>query len=79
MVGETDDDIVQGRRDAPPARPRWVKVSAIVALIVALLIVALLLLGGGSHGPGRHLSSGDGAATPSSTVTEGHTPPADGH
>lgn len=78
-MDDPDDDVVRERRDTPPPRPRWVKVSAIVALIVALLIGVLQLFGGGSHGPGRHLSSGDGAATPSSTVTEGHTPPPGGH
>jgi hypothetical protein len=78
-MDDPDNDVVRGRRDAPPPTPRWVKVSVIVALIVALLIGVLLLFGGGGHGPGRHLSSGDGAATPSSTVTEGHTPPPGGH
>lgn len=78
-MADPDNDVVHGRRDAPPAAPRWVKVSAGVALIVALLIATLLVLGGGSHGPGRHLSSGDGAATPSSPVTESHTPPPAGH
>jgi hypothetical protein len=79
-MGDADTDAVgRARQDSPPKTPRWVKVSAIVALIVALLIGALLLFGGGGHGPDRHLSSGDGAATPSSTVTEGHTPPPGAH
>lgn len=43
-----------------PGAPRWVKVSAIIAGVLALLVVILLLFGGGSHGPGRHLAS-DGA------------------
>ena len=34
--------------------PRWVKVSGLVVLLVAVLAVILLLLGGpGDHGPGR--------------------------
>jgi ABC-type transporter Mla subunit MlaD len=41
-----------------PAReptPRWVKVFAIIALVVVVLFVVLLLTGrGGEHGPGRH-------------------------
>jgi hypothetical protein len=37
--------------------PRWVKVFALVALIVVVLFVILLLTGG--HGPARH-SFGDG-------------------
>lgn len=36
--------------------PRWVKVSGIVAVLLALLVVAVMLLSGGEHGPGRHMS-----------------------
>ena len=43
----------------PPGAPRWVKVTALVALVAALLIGLLLLFGGGNHGPGRH-SAADG-------------------
>jgi hypothetical protein len=39
-----------------PAMPRWVKVSVIVALVLAVLVVIALLTGG--HGPSRHMSSG---------------------
>lgn len=39
----------------PPGAPRWVKVSAIVALIVVLLFVVVVLISGGQHGPGRHM------------------------
>ena len=60
-----------------PSTPRWVKVSAIVAVVVVLGVVALLVFGGGDHGPGRHSSSDDGAR-PSNAV-EGHTPPDSGH
>lgn len=35
--------------------PRWVKVSAILAAVLALLLAVVLLAGGG-HGPGRHTS-----------------------
>jgi hypothetical protein len=37
--------------------PGWVKVFAIIALIVMVLFVALLIFGKGRHGPGRHFSS----------------------
>ncbi len=44
-------------RDAPPGMPRWVKVSAIVVVVLVLLFLILKLTGiGGEHGPGRHLS-----------------------
>jgi hypothetical protein len=39
-----------------PGTPRWVKVSALVALIVLILFVVALVVGGGEHGPGRHAS-----------------------
>jgi hypothetical protein len=38
-----------------PGVPRWVKVFAIVALIVVLLVVLHMVTGVGEHGPGRHL------------------------
>ena len=48
----------------PPGTPRWVKVSGIIIAIVILLFVIMLFVGGGNHGPGRHLpSGGDGGYT----------------
>ena len=43
--------------------PRWVKVSGIVVVLLAVLVAVLLVLGGpGGHGPGRHaLAPGSGA------------------
>ena len=38
--------------------PRWVKVSGIIAIVLAAAVVAVLLLGGDEHGPGRHMSFG---------------------
>lgn len=50
---------------APPPRPRWVKVAAIVVGLLVLGFVILNLAGvgpgAGRHGPGRHT----GGATPS--------------
>lgn len=38
--------------DRPPPRPRWVKVSALLALVaIVLLIVLLVAGGGGGHAP----------------------------
>jgi nitrate reductase NapE component len=56
-----------------PPTPRWVKVFAIIAVVVVLLVAVALVtgLGGpGQHGPGRH-SLGGG-------VTEEQTLPGDG-
>ena len=45
--------------------PRWVKVSAIIFIVLVLLFVILLLADPGRHGPGRHTQSGDpGRHTP---------------
>jgi hypothetical protein len=39
--------------------PRWVKVFALVILLVVVLFVVVRLTGlGGEHGPRRHASSG---------------------
>ncbi|MEV5912921.1 hypothetical protein AB0M00_28960 [Streptomyces chartreusis] len=46
--------------------PRWVKLSGLVALVLAVVVaVMLLLMGPGGHGPGRHL----GGQAPLSGVT----------
>jgi hypothetical protein len=37
----------------PPAVPRWVKVSVLIAVALLVLLVLILLLTG-EHGPGRH-------------------------
>ena len=48
---------VSENQPVPPPRPRWVKVSVILAGVLILLVVVLLLVGG-DHGPGRHLGGG---------------------
>ena len=63
-----------------PRRPRWVKVSLVIALVLALLIGGLLLFGGGRHGPGRHFdgaipSGGAGGETPAAGVPLDGMPP----
>jgi len=78
---ETGEGPVRG---STTGTPRWVKVFGLIALTLVLLVGVLLLTGGGSHGPGRHTSSGDaGGQTPPSSVTESgsssHRPPAGGH
>jgi hypothetical protein len=53
--------------------PRWVKVSGIIGLAVALLIVIALVtgLGGpGAHGPGRHLPGLHGQTAPAGTTEQ---------
>jgi hypothetical protein len=64
-----DDSGVRPDRGSTTGTPRWVKVFAIIAIVVALLVVIVLLTGGG-HGPGRHTPSGG---------LGGHTAPSSGH
>lgn len=68
-----------------PGAPRWVKVSGIIGIAVVLLFAIMMLIGGGNHGPSRHLPSSDaGSQTSPASVSDGkdgdgHTPPAGGH
>jgi hypothetical protein len=54
--GNTD---VGPSHGSTPGIPRWVKVFGIVALVLVLLVIIMLFVSGGSHGPGRHIPSGD--------------------
>ena len=65
--------------DLPPySTPRWVKILAIIALVLVLLLGALHLSGmGGNHGPAQHLPSGSGTTLPSS-LTVRHMWPDEG-
>jgi hypothetical protein len=56
---QTDDQTVNGN----PGMPRWVKIFLIAAAAVLVLLVVAMLIGGGEHGPGRHLSSASAVAT----------------
>jgi hypothetical protein len=59
-TGETDSRVSRGSSNGYPGAPRWVKVSGIVALILIVLVVVVMVLGGGEHGPMRHIPSGSG-------------------
>jgi hypothetical protein len=51
-----DDATVGVDRRSTTGMPRWVKVSAIIALVLVVLVVVMLLVGSGpgDHGPRRH-------------------------
>jgi hypothetical protein len=56
-VPDETPDLGPAREHADPGAavvPRWVKVCALVVLVVALLLLAHTLLGGVSHGPSLH-------------------------
>ncbi|HET7397472.1 MAG TPA: hypothetical protein VFJ94_03025 [Intrasporangium sp.] len=57
MPDTTDEDPASGRRRAtpgPPA-PRWVRLTWVVLLALAVLVLIALVTGlGGAHGPARH-------------------------
>ena len=42
----------------PPDVPRWVKISAAVAVVLVVMLVVIMALAGGEHGPGLHTSVG---------------------
>jgi len=42
------------RSSVPPGMPRWVKMSLVVVLILAVVLVVVMALSGGEHGPGLH-------------------------
>lgn len=66
-------DSEQSRRagEAPPGIPRWLKVSLIVVLAVAIVLVTVMILAPGQHGPGLHTGSGDGDSAIISLVSAG--------
>jgi cobalamin biosynthesis Mg chelatase CobN len=53
---------------AYPGTPRWVKVGAIVAVLVIVLVLAVMILSGGEHGPLRHVLWAAGTITIGSVV-----------
>ena len=76
MTDPTPD--IGGEHDhgASDNTPRWVKMFGTIALVLVLLFVALQVIGGGGHGPGRHVSSGDATSdAPPASVTEDHPAP----
>ena len=69
-------DSTEQTAPAHPGTPRWVRISGIVVLILLTLVVVKVAVGGGNHGPGRHLGGDD---SPPAALPEGRTPPAGGH
>lgn len=51
----------------PPGMPAWLKISAAIAVVLAIVVIVALLVGGGEHSPGRH--GAQGVITPGSTTT----------
>ena len=66
------DDPPRYADSEPDTGRRWVKVVAIIGVVLVLLIAAVMLIGGGGggHGPRRH------AEAPPSRVTAELAPPA---
>jgi len=47
--------------EAPPRMPRWVKVSVLVVLVIAVFLVLAMLVVDGEHGAGLHTGAADPA------------------
>jgi hypothetical protein len=56
-----------------PGTPRWVKVAAVIALVILVMLV-VALLSGGKHGPGRHADTGTRPALAFATVADNPAP-----
>ena len=41
-----------------PATPLWVKLCGAFVLALLVLVVVMLVIGGGTHGPARHMPTG---------------------
>ena len=41
--------------DQEAGTPRWVKIFGVLILVAVLLVVTFLIVGGGAHGPARHM------------------------
>ncbi len=54
--------------------PRWVKVSAIIAVVGVALFLVVLVIGSG-HGPGRHTPGGGSEPTPDTGASHTGPPP----
>ena len=39
-----------------PGAPRWVKVTVLVVILIIAIALLMVSLGGGSHGPNRHVA-----------------------
>lgn len=65
--------------DRLPPRPRWVKVSGVLLIVLVLAALAMVLLGGhgpGRHGPGQHgPKGGDSAEQVDRPPAADHVPP----
>lgn len=51
----------------PPRAPRWVKLSAVIAIALLLLAIITMFIIGGEHSPSRHLRSDAGVYISPST------------
>jgi len=64
---------------APPddgnGAPRWVKISAIVAVAVVVVFLVVLIVGSGQHGPGRHTPGGPSEPAPDTAGSHTGPPP----
>lgn len=66
----SSNDVVQ--TEAKPSqlpRPRWVRIFGAIVFVLILLFVAMMIVGGGQHGPGRHMGADTAERSTVSTMT----------
>lgn len=56
-----DSELNGETRSGPPGMPRWVKVSVVILVILAVVLFVVMALSGGEHGPGIHTGVGESA------------------
>jgi len=60
LPGHADSgDANRRHQERRPPTPGWVKLLALAGVVIVVLVLTVVLLGGGAHGPGRHVQDGN--------------------
>jgi hypothetical protein len=73
---DTDDTDMGPDQEPTTGPPRWVKVFAVIGVVVVLLVVVVMLASDGQHGPWRHApGSAPGVEAPEGQAPGDRAPP----
>jgi hypothetical protein len=70
--GDAADVNAQASPDEHRGMPRWVKVFAVLGIVLVVLVIVMLFTG---HGPGRHTGGTNHAAGPAAALGGPHYQP----